>query len=557
MTAKPSEGHWGVSVATAIVLLAPLLTAGLAFRASLVARAGLMLGATLVLLALAIARRGWRARVSPQPTLCVGVALYGAAAVQGGIVAMVRGNDPTLVAGQLLSMGLLPLAAVGAFGVQPILNWRNFAAGIVAGTTVGTIAQVGLTRLTSLGFPNGARLALPNALSVAGIAPLALFLAFALLGAGRRPARTLVWAAIGVITFLILASKIRSQWLVIPLGIAVYLVLSVDWRRAAARRAAWALAATLLAALAAATAVAWWWRSPRPNLATGTLASGPEGVRATALALLPGERQGVIRVRGTLTCRGTGEVSIRVRGSSTTALPVVLDRRGFLVAGAAPARVHMLVDPPSDATRLFLDLDDPDRLNCTVLGLTIDQIHPRLLASLADRSIGWVERPPDPGEAAAPGVLAGDASIAFRFREMAALLAAIRAGSPAAWVFGHGLGATFALDTIGYDNQGHIVRFDRPNYIHNFYLFLPFKLGALGTIEVLAALALFVLAAVRGALSQPIGSAERRFLGAAAAAWITYLAWSAAAPNILDFHMAPFWGVVAALTASTGDTPQA
>jgi hypothetical protein len=540
----------GAGLAVGAAVLAPLLTVTMPFRPSLVAQAVINLSATLVLLAFALLTRMRRPWSAPPRVLLVGVALYAAAALQGGVVAVLRGNDLTFMAGQLLSMALLPLAAVGAFGCFPALGWRGFAGGVVGATAVATLMQVFVTRFTAFGAAGADRLMLPNALTAAGIAPLALFLAFSLLPSGSRVGRAAVWGATAIIVFLILASKIRSQWLVMPLGIAVYLVLSSDWRRAKARRAAWTLAAAVCAAFLAAAATAWWWRSPRPNLATGALASGPEGVRSTALALLPARRHGVIRVRGTLTCRGTGEVFIRVRSSDATAQPSPVDTRGFLVAGAAPASVHMLVEPPSDSTRLFFDLEDPSNLGCTVHGLTVDRIQPRLLADLADRSIGWIERPPDPGAGSAPGPFGGDASIAFRFREMTAVLAAIRAGSPANWVFGHGLGATFALDTMGYNNRGEIVPFTQPNYIHNFYLFLPFKLGIIGTVEVLAALALCVWAAVHGARSFPPGASERRFLAAAAAAWVTYIAWSAAAPNILDFHMAPFWGVVVGLTAS-------
>jgi hypothetical protein len=199
---------------------------------------------------------------------------------------------------------------------------------------------------------------------------------------------------------------------------------------------------------------------------------------------------------------------------------------------------------------MSLGLEDPDGLECRSTAVAVERVGPAFAALTVGRLVASFGRPPDPGAGSQPGAFAGDASIAFRVREMSAVLAAIRAGSWTTWIFGHGLGATFALDTIGYDNRGNIVRFNRPNYIHNFYLFLPFKLGALGTFAVLSALALFVAAAVRGARRQPPGSPERRFLAAVAAAWVTYLAWSAAAPEILDFRLAPFWGVVVALTAS-------
>ena len=46
-----------------------------------------------------------------------------------------------------------------------------------------------------------------------------------------------------------------------------------------------------------------------------------------------------------------------------------------------------------------------------------------------------------------------------------------------------------------------------------------------------------------------MGTADRLFFAGAAASWITYILWSAAAPEILDFRMAAIWGMLAAATA--------
>jgi hypothetical protein len=550
MTTGNDKVHWGVSVAVAAVASAPLLTVKMSFRASLVAQAVILLGATLALVVFAAARKGWRNLPVPPQALLIGVALYAGAAAQGTVVALLRGNDLTLIAGQALSMGLLPLAAVGAFGVFPALDWRSFAAGIVGATFVATLVQFVFTRLLPLEGAGSGRLALPNALSAAGIAPLALLLAFALARSVQRAGRVLVWVSTGGIAFLIITSRIRSEWLVLPLGIVVYLAVLLRRSRVVSRRVLLSGTAVVLIAIAAAATTVWWWRVPRPNLATGALVSGPPGVRSTALAMLPAKFHGAIRVHGTLRCKGTGTVFVRVRSANATSEPSLLERNGFLVAGAAPAPVHMLVRPPADATRLFLDVGDPENLDCTATDLAVDQIHPVLLAELVDDALDWVHRPPDPGAGSSPGEFAGDASIAFRFREMAAVLKSFRTGSWPTWVFGHGLGATFAFDTMGYDSRGHIVHFTHPNFIHNFYVFLPFKLGAVGTLAVLAALVLFVWSAVRGARDAAPGTSARRFFAATAAAWITYIAWSAAAPQILDFQLAPYWGVVVGLTAS-------
>jgi hypothetical protein len=539
------------AVAIATVFLAPLLTVRMPYRVSLVAQAALMLSATLALVVFAVAQKGWRARPAPPRFLVLGVALYAAAAVQGAVVAILRGNDLTLAAGQLLAMGLLPLAAVGAFGCFPALGWRSFAAGVIAGVTAGALLQIALTRWTSLGFPGGARLMLPNALSASGTAPLALLLALALSRSGRPLARALTWASAAVIVVLLLGSKVRSEWLVMPVGIAVYLAVVLGRTRLLTRRVVAGSAIVVLLVGAAIAVTAWWWTRPRTNLAQGTLNSGLAGEAGTAAALLPEAATGAIRVRGVLTCRGTGEVWISANGAGAAPEVASPIRQRLDVAGSAPAGFLLVLPPRAAKGSLSLRLEDPVGLECRSTALMVERIAPALAAALVGRLVESFSRPPDPGAGSEPGAFAADASIAFRVREMSAVLGAVRSGSWLSWIVGHGLGATFALDTIGYDNRGNIVRINRPNYIHNFYLFLPFKLGALGTVEVLAALGLFVLAAVRGARVQPTGSPERRFMAAAAAAWITYIAWSAAAPEILDFRLAPFWGVLVALTAWT------
>ena len=550
MTSARATAHARVvGLSIAAVILAPLLTATLPYRSSLVAQAALALAATLVLLSFAMIRKGRGERTAPPRPLLVGVVLYAAAALHGAVVALVRGNELTLIAGQLLAMGLLPLAAVAAFEFSPAIGWRSFASGLVGGVTASALIQLAVTGPANIGNPVGARLMLPNAVSAAGAAPLAFFLALALSRSGRPLTRTLTWAATGVIVLLIFGSGIRSQWVVMPVGVAAYLALGLGRARLFSRRAALGFGvASLFVACIAATAV-WWWTRPRPNLVAGVLDSGVRG-NGTAVAVLPAEADGAIRVRGTLSCQGSGSVSVRVRGWGASSERCADAKARLVVAGSAPARFQIVLRPRADERQLSVDLEDPEKLDCRSNSLAVEEIAPASAARLVGNIVGLFHRPPDPGAGSTAGAFAGDASIAFRLREASAVLAATRPGSWPSWVFGHGLGATFAFNTLGYDNRGNIVRYDRPNYIHNFYLFLLFKLGLLGTLEVLAALTLFVCVTVRGARAWPPGAPDRYFLAAAAAAWITYIAWSAAAPEILDFRFAPFWGVLIAITAS-------
>lgn len=540
-------------MAAAALVLSPLLTTTLPFQRALIVQAALVLGITLLLLALGGLRRGWRDRVAASRPAMLGVALYAAAALQGTVVALVRGNDLKLAAGQLLAMGLLPLAAVAALGVSTALSWRAFATGLVGGVAAGTLVQGVVAGPAMLAHFPGTRLMLPNAVSVAGAAAMALLFALVLTRSGRTFARALAWAAAVLTLALIFVSGIRSQWLVLLLGLACLFALALGLRTLFSRRLAlaWGTALMMIAGVVAVTA--WWWTRPRPNLASGTLDTTTGARDATATVRLPG---GAVRVRGSLTCRGSGIVYMRLRGTgeAPTAGP---DKVVWLiVAGTAPSEFWIVQRPLPAETTLAVRLEDPSNLGCRTTAFAVEAIAPGQLAEVVGGLAGMLHRPPDPGSGSTPGVAAGDASVAFRLRENRAVLTAIREASWPWQLVGQGLGATFAFDTVGYDNRGNVVRYERPNYIHNFYLFLLFKLGVLGALAVLTALALWAWTAANGARAQPAGTADRWFLAAAAASWVTYLAWSLAAPEILDFRLAPVWGLLVATTARTAGWPE-
>jgi O-antigen ligase len=543
-----------VGGAAAAVVLSPLLTSTLPFQRALMVEAALVLGITLVLLILGVLRRGWRGRVAASRPVMLGVALYAVAALHGMVVAVVRGNDLKLAAGQLLAMGLLPLAAVVALGVSTTLSLRAFATGVVGAVAAGTLVQGVVAGPAMVAHFPGTRLMLPNATSVAGAAAMALLFALALTRSGRTFARALAWAAAALTVALIFVSGTRSQWLVLPLGLACLFTVALGPRTLFSRRLALAWGTALVVIAGAAAVTAWWWTRPRPNLASGTLDTTTGARDATATVRLPG---GAVRVRGSLTCRGSGIVYMRLRGTgeAPTAGP---DRVVWLaVAGVAPSEFWIVHRPLPAETTLAVRLEDPSNLGCRTTMFAVEAIAPGPLAEVVGGLTGMLHRPPDPGSGTTPGVAAGDASVAFRLRETRAVLTAIKQVSWPWWLVGQGLGATYGFETLGYDNQGRIVRYERPNYIHNFYLFLLFKLGVLGALAVLAALAMWAWTAANGARAQPAGTSDRWFLAAAAASWVTYLAWSVAAPEILDFRLAPVWGLLVATTARTVGRPEA
>lgn len=542
-----------VGVAAAALVLSPLLTTTLPFQRALIVQAALVLGITLVLLALGGLRRGWRDRVAASRPVLLGVALYAAAALQGTVVALVRGNDLKLAAGQLLAMGLLPLAAVAALGVSTTLSWRAFATGLVGAVAAGTLVQGIVAGPAMIAHFPGPRLMLPNAVSVSGAAAMALLFALALTRSGLTSARVLAWAAAGLTVALIFASGIRSQWLVLPLGLTCLFAIALGLRTLFSRRIALAWGTALVVVTGTAAVTAWWWTRPRPNLASGTLEAITGARDAIATVRLPG---GAVRVRGSITCRGSGNVYMTFRGTGEET--ITSDRvMSLVVASAAPSEFWIVHRPLPAEAALAVRLEDPSNLGCRTTSFAVEAIAPWQLAEVVGGLAAMLHRPPDPGSGSTPGVAAGDASIAFRVRETHAVLTAIREASWPWRLVGQGLGATFAFDTVGYDNRGNIVRYERPNYIHNFYLFLLFKLGVLGTLAVVTALAMWVWTAANGARAQPTGTADRWFFAAAAAAWITYLAWSVAAPEILDFRFAPVWGLLVATTARAVGRPDA
>jgi peptidoglycan biosynthesis protein MviN/MurJ (putative lipid II flippase) len=100
---------------------------------------------------------------------------------------------------------------------------------------------------------------------------------------------------------------------------------------------------------------------------------------------------------------------------------------------------------------------------------------------------------------------------------------------------------------------------EHPNYIHNFYVFLLFKLGLVGMAAVVSAIVLWIQSPLSHLRTLPPGSPDRVFLAAVVAAWVSYAIWSLASPEILDFRMAPLWGFLvgasgAVIAQSAGGT---
>ena len=145
-------------------------------------------------------------------------------------------------------------------------------------------------------------------------------------------------------------------------------------------------------------------------------------------------------------------------------------------------------------------------------------------------------------------------SVAFRLRESARLVELLADSTGRELLLGRGLGATYPLHAYGYDAFGNQVFYERPSYIHNYYLFLLFKLGLVGTLMVLAALFAWWLWSFRAAVGRsPVG--DRSLCAALSAAVLAYAVWCGVAPECVDFRVAPIWGLILATSCATVHRP--
>ena len=288
---KDNQGRL-VGVAVAGVVLCPAVVTRFASPPALVLQAATITAIILALLGVSVAAKGWRRILTMDRLTLLALVLYSAAAVQGAAVALARGNNTALIAGQFLSMILLPLGAAAALGLLRQGGWRPFATGLVAAVGTGGLVQLIMTVPTAINGPPGFRLMLPNSGSFAGVAPLALFLAGALARGGGRRARALLWAVGAVMLAIILGTGIRSQWLVLPAGIAAYAVLAAGRARLLSRRTLVIAGPVIFVLGAGVAATTWWWFKSRPSLLPAAPASGVARAGEPIVFALPGPSPG-------------------------------------------------------------------------------------------------------------------------------------------------------------------------------------------------------------------------------------------------------------------------
>jgi len=557
----------GVAFGAVVV---PLTTIGLPPRTALVVQAAAILALTLAAVAATVRPGGVREALgTARRTVLLGLALHLAGTVSAALVALARGNQPERLAGQLLALGLVPLAGAIVLATPRGHRRGALALGVVAGFVAGAVTQIAIALAFLPTVSPGTRDFIPNGASVGSAAVLALALAPTLLRAPGVIPRALAVAALPLGLHVLLGAGVRTHLAGLAVAAATFAGLALaGGRRPLLRAAAVAAAAALVLVVLPGAAVAWW-RAPREMLAVERVAPGaaasrrpgaPEARRRfTPLARLEAPRDAVARVHGRLVCEAATAVTVRLRPAGPGPALRGAPQDVIVVGAASPASFSLLVE--GGGGTVVLGTVQPPGVPCRLLEVAAERLGPALVVRVLPVLARSIHRPPDPDPAAGAGAGAfpDDASLAFRVKEARAVMRALREGSAAELLLGRGLGATYRVDTVAFDDRGAVVPFGEVNFLHNYYLFLLLKLGLAGAAAHLAALVLWTVAAVRGALAAPRGGFDRPFAAGAAAIWVSYAVMGIAAPHLATFRLAPIFGLLAAALAHAapggGDDP--
>ncbi len=571
-TAQPAasgewiDSEWAAGVLVAALVLAPAAFIGLPFELGLRAQA---VSLVTVLALIGIAGRGM-----PRlpPLLMAGLAAYAAAAVWGASVGLLSGYPLRNVASQSLSMLLLPAAAV-VFARHPACRARTVAIALMVAVAGGLglyLLAGALQAPEQRDFEIGTGMRFGPNLRLATSATLAL-----LLGIGWWRARRvhLAWLGIGLALAVVIIGQSRGQWLATLVGLVIWLVLAFPRDRRRSRQVLLALAATVL--LGAATvfgftalthamddvvavheaesaidlnAPSWGIERAQPLILDQPASvnageaievrgrfAGTRGGRAI-LWLAGRDSNDRLRYRAWPIIRGTGSWA-DLRFAIRPPEDVVTWRVGITPQegqwAAEEVELVALRCWLSSPWRMATGLPVTERLGTG--GIDVQEDAPlRVARGLSARfsRLLWALREP-----------LGDTTIAYRAAETEAVVETWRSAGWLRRLSGFGLGATFAFENPSWDAEGQRVRASEASYIHNFYVFLFFKLGLFGLVALGGLLVIAAWTVRRSRQTRAWAPA------AVAAAWVAYLLWSVSSPEILDFRLAPLWGVLVAISA--------
>ncbi len=532
-----------MSCSVAVLVLAPYAAVFVPFQAGLVLQLGIIVAALFG--GWAGLGREWRAGRWPRP-VSVGLALYAGAAGWGIAVGITSGNPFRYVTSQATAMLLLPLAAI-AFAAGGRSLSRQVAAGVAAAMPLA-LAMHGISlAVPSLGWADPLepfRLLLRNDASLAGAAPLLLLV---LLGWWLEHRSWWALAALVGAGVLVAGIMSRGGWVTAVVGgVGVALVMVRQRRR---------LVGMLLLGVGG-VAAAWGvltlaLRHSERVLYPG--AAGLEGTQPPWVVAASTAEEVWLPLAGQLDAAGAGlEVHLVYAGPAEARASLLL-----VPEGGAPSEGGTVVSlfgagVPSSLTMLIPLGGRPQRLD---VGLavgegegvwSIAELRVVALPTVAHLYLRQFNR--RLGELVRAGFgPQGDRNLAYRARELEAIRARWHLASVARKLVGHGLGATFEFPNSSWDDEGRRTTVPIASYIHNFYVFLAFKLGLAG------AAALAGLLAILGWACRDVGrrhAGERWPAVVLAVGLATYLLWSVASPEIYDFRVAPLWGMLITLAAS-------
>lgn len=570
--------RWALAIATGAIVLVLYTTVALPYRTALVTQAALILLFTLLLVCVGLAMDGWLARVRRLGLpVALGLGLYLATAVMAAVVGLVRGNELSLIAGQTLSMGLLPLGALAAASLPTTRHVRTFSVSLVTATTVAALIHlIHWARSLNTAQPV-LRLYLGNNVSVTGISLMALLLAFALVTAPRTVRRLLAGVAAVTIVIFIVGTGTRSLWLATMIGLALLIVTSRAWRMLGRPRNLLVVGLCLGALTAAIAGIAAWTSHPPrnefpdttfaspfwilPPVQTGISwrpAGSPDGPPVLEWRRVPLAHSAAVSKPVHLKGGQRYRLSASLLGAPETRCAISMG----LWEGAWQPGAWIGIDAPSasswtHASREFVTPDGPlqgqlivtaesvSSEPCRASGVRLERVREEVLPSLKPQVEQLRSRWQSLVDSLAAGLNAKDDNVAFRVRESKALLDHFASASVVEKIVGHGLGARFDLRTMMWNWDGRRIWVEAPNYIHNFYAFLLYKTGLLGLIATLTAMMLWALT-LRQARDAGKAREERTLWAAALAALGAYAVWSLVCPEILDFRIAPLWGFLLA-----------
>lgn len=498
-------------------------------------------------------RSAWRAMPA---SVSLGLALYAGAATWGLVVGLASGNPLRYVLSQGAAMLLLPIGAMAFVGVRganadslvPGFAW----AAIFAATIHVTVALS--PSLRSHWADGGLRFVFVEGATATGAAVLLVLVLF---GASLR--RPTLLTSCGLVAALVLLVGLlsRGAWICLGLTVPILSILVVRDRKIRTRL----LVIAILAGVGVAGLVVLGSEQPvglalvafqKPMSVTPSKL-GQAALRARASE---GEKVGSELVRRVAFHGPVLEVEIHglLSGVCRGAISVQwFDSRGQIVqdsrtpwrATAGPAQLRATVLRPKRGVdaRVAVWVESGSG------SLAIDRAWVSGYRSLLGAwARGVLQRVRVSalyvgGEGQAP-------NLAYRVRETKAVWHEWRSSSPIRFLVGQGLGKEFDFRNVGWSASGHRTSLPRASYIHDFYLFLMFKLGLAGAVA-LAGLLLLVGYLFRRALARQSGASHQWFFAAAFSAWIAYLLWSVTSPEIYDFRMAPIWGALVATCVTT------